>query len=348
MSVGLDIGASQIRCLRHRNEQLVGRSAKAMFTALPDAPEYRALLSAGKIPFAVCDEALTIVGDNAGEYSNLFHVRPQSLMPHGRLPTNDPVARQSLAALVDALLGEPDQPGEMCGVTLPGGESFQSLATSSELEFFSRLIRLRGFFPQVLSAGMAAVLAELSRHCFTGLGLSFGAATSELVVAHRGIELLMCSIPQGGDWLDEQIATEFGDALRDEAGEPILDLGKATARRRSFAGVLNEANNDAERFLASLHRDLVYALIRSATFALARQPRVTEIPQPLPVIVVGGVSRIGGFENLLWHAFELARFPLAIRDIRFATRHDFTVARGCLINAQLESELRQQRQVDAA
>ena len=348
MSVGLDIGASQIRCLRRRDEQLVGRSAKSQFTALPDAPEYRALLAAGQIPFAVCDEALTIVGDNAAEYSKLFHVRPQSLMPHGRLPTNDPVARQSLAALVDALLGEPDQPGEMCCVTLPGGETFQSLATSSELEFFSRLIRLRGFFPQVLSAGMAAVLAELSRQCFTGLGLSFGAATSELVVAHCGIELLMCSVPQGGDWLDEQIATEFGDSFHDESGEPILDFTKSAARRLAPERQLSPADNDTDRFLASLHRDLVYALIRSATFALASQPRVAEIPQPLPVIVVGGVSRISGFEELLRHAFELARFPLAIREIRFATRHDFTVARGCLINAQLESDIRQQQQTHAA
>lgn len=348
MSVGLDIGASQIRCLRHRDEQLVGRSVRTLFTALPDAPEFRALLASGQIPFAVCDEALTIVGDNAAEYSDLFHVRPQSLLPQGRLPTNDPVARQTLAALVDALLGEPDQPGEMCGVTLPGGETFQSLATSSELEFFSRLIRLRGFSPQVLSAGMATVLAELSRHCFTGLGLSFGAATSELVVAHRGLELLACSIPQGGDWLDEQIATEFNDAVRDEAGELILDLAKATARRHAFDGALSSPNSDADRFLASLHRDLIYALIRSATFAVARQPRVTEIPQPLPVVVVGGVSRIGGFEELLWHAFELARFPLAIREIRFATRHNFTVARGCLINAQLETDLLRQQQSHAA
>jgi hypothetical protein len=343
MSVGLDIGSSQIRCLRRRGGQLVGRSAKAQFTALPDAPEYRALLTSGGIPFAVCEDALTIVGDSAAEYSLLFHVRPQCLMPQGRLPTNDPVARQSLAALVDALLGEPDQPGEVCGVTLPGGESFQSLATSSELEFFSRLIRLRGFAPQVLSAGMAAVLAELSRQCFTGLGVSFGAATSELVVAHRGLQLLMCSVPQGGNWLDEQIAKKFGDTLRDGSGELILDLANAKARRHSFEGQLNSPNSDVERFLTSLHRDLVYALIRSATFALARQPRVAEIPQPLPVVVVGGVSRIGGFEHLLRQAFELARFPLSVHDIRFATKHDFAVARGCLIDAQLESEIRAQR-----
>jgi hypothetical protein len=318
----------------------MGRSAQALFTPLPDAPEYRAWLEAGRIPFAVCDGALTLVGDNAAEYSLLFHVRPQSLMPQGRLPTNDPVARQSLAALVDALLGEPDQPGEVCGVTLPGGETFQSLATSSELEFFSRLIRLRGFAPQVLSAGLSAVLAELSRHAFTGLGLSFGAATSELVVAHRGLELASCSVPQGGAWLDEQIATEFSDSLLDESGQPVLDLPKAANRRHSFTGKLNAPTDSLERFLAGLHRDLLYALIRSATFTLASHPRVLEIPQPLPVVIVGGVARIGGFEGLLRQAFELARFPLAVHDIRFANRHDFTVARGCLINAQLETDVR--------
>lgn len=340
MSVGLDIGASQIRCLRRRGEQLVGRTAKTLFAALPDSPEYRALLSAGGIPFAVCDDALTVAGDSAADYSLLFHVRPQSLLPQGRLPTNNPVVRQALAALVDALLGEPDQPGEMCGVTLPGGEAFQSLACSSELEFFSRLIRLRGFFPQVLSAGMAAVLAELSRQCFTGLGLSFGAGTSELVVAHRGLELAVCSIPQGGDWLDEQIARQFGDVILDESGECVLDLTAAAARRHSFSGRLSAPQSADEEFLAALHRDLIYALIRSATLRFARWPRVLEIPQPLTVVVVGGVARIEGFADLLWEAFDRARFPLVIGQIGFSTGHSFTVARGCLINAELEREAR--------
>ena len=205
------------------------------------------------------------------------------------MPTNDPVARQSLAALVDALLGEPDQPGEMCGVTLPGGETFQSLATSSELEFFSRLIRLRGFFPQVLSAGMAAVLAELSRQCFTGLGLSFGAATSELVVAHRGIELLMCSIRR--EAIGSMSKSRKSSATRSTTSRVSRSsISPNRQRRHSSARHLSPANSETDRFLAGLHRDLVYALIRSATFALARQPQVIEIPQPLPVTVVGGVS----------------------------------------------------------
>ena len=150
----------------------------------------------------------------------------------------------------------------------------------------------------------------------------------------------MCSVPQGGDWLDEQIAKEFGDTLLDDAGEPILDLPKGESRRRAFDGLLNVPTSNTERFLASLHRDLLYALIRSATFTLASLPRALEIPQPLPLVVVGGVARIAGFEGLLRQAFDLARFPLSIGEIQFANKHDFTVARGCLISAQLESDVR--------
>ena len=340
MSVGLDGGSSQIRCLRRRGDQLIGRSNRTLFAVLPDAPKYRALLEAGQIPFAVCDGALTLVGDTAAAYSSLFHVRPQSLLPQGHLPPNDPVARQSSAALVEALLGEPDQPGEFCCVTLPGGEMSRSLATSNELEFFSRLIRLRGFTPQVLSAGMAAVLAHLVHNSFTGIGLSFGAATSELVLAHRGIERAVYSSPLGGNWLDELIAEQFSYLICDTSGAAYLDVEHAAADRHEFAGSLAAPHDEPSEFLSALHQDLVYALIRSAAVELAKEPRTLEVPQPLPVVVVGGVAKIRGFRELLHHTFEAAEFPLAIRDIQFATDNPFAVARGCLINAQLESDVR--------
>jgi hypothetical protein len=298
------------------------------------------LLEVGQIPFAVCDGALTLVGDNAATYSSLFHVRPQSLLPQGHLPTNDPVARQSSAAVVDALLGEPDQPGEFCCVTLPGGEVSRSLATSNELEFFSRLIRLRGFTPQVLSAGMAAVLAHLVHNSFTGIGLSFGAATSELVLAHRGIERAICSSPRGGGWLDELIAEHFSYLICDTSGTTYLDVEQAATDRHEFAGSLAAPHDESSEFMSSIHQDLVYALIRSAAVALAKEPRTLDVPQPLPVIVVGGVAKIRGFRELLHHTFEAAQFPLAIRDIQLVTENQFTVARGCLINAQLETDVR--------
>ena len=340
MSIGLDVGSSQIRSLRVRGEHLVGRSGQSRFAVLPDASEYRALLEAGQIPFAICDGALALIGDNAAAYSSLFHVRPRGLLPQGHLPTNDPVARQCLAALVDALLGEPDQPGEICCVTLPGGEMFRSLATSNELEFLTRLIRLRGFTPQVLSAGMAAVLAQLVGRSFTGIGLSFGAATSELVLAHRGIEIALSTSPRGGDWMDELIAAHFGYSLCDAAGESFLNLEQAAAHRQKFKGTITAPSHDGSQFLTDIHRDLAYGLIRSAAVEFGKQPRTLDVPQPLSVIVVGGVARIQGFRELLQEVFEAAQFPLAISDIQFATDNDFTVARGCLINAQLEADVR--------
>ncbi len=338
MSVGLDIGASRIRCVRRRGEQLIGRNARAQFTALPDAPNYRSLLEAGRIPFAVCDNALTILGDNAAAYASLFHVRPQTLMPQGRLPMNDPVARQSLAALVEALLGEPDQPGEICGVSLPGGEVFQSSVINHELEYLSRLIRLRGFTPMVLSAGMAVILSAGVRDSFTAIGLSFGAATSELVLVHRGVQRAIFSIPRGGNWMDERIAEHFDLTQCTESGEHFFDLPQAASFRQSFVGNLLQPGTDEERFLADLHFYLTDSLIRGAANELGCNLPVLKIPQPLPVIAIGGVARIRGFEELLRHCFLAARFPLTIREFRLATSDDYAVARGCLINAELGAE----------
>lgn len=215
----------------------------------------------------------------------------------------------------------------------------RSLATSNELEFFSRLIRLRGFTPQVLSAGMAAVLAYLVHNSFTGIGLSFGAATSEFVLAHRGIERAAYSSPHGGGWLDELVAEHFSYLICDTSGAEYLDVEHAAAERHEFAGSLAAPHDESSEFLSAIHQDLAYALIRSAAVELAKEPRKLDVPQPLPVIVVGGVAKIRGFRELLHHTFEAAEFPLAIRDIQLVTENHFAVARGCLINAQLETDV---------
>ena len=68
MSVGLDVGSFGVRCLRRCDEQLIGRASRAVFAVVPDAPEYRALLDAGCVPFATCEGALTLVGDFACAY----------------------------------------------------------------------------------------------------------------------------------------------------------------------------------------------------------------------------------------------------------------------------------------
>ncbi len=340
MSVGLDLGSSQFRCLRRRDDRLIGRASRAVFAALPDAPEFRELLASGHIPYAVCEGALALVGDTAQAYSSLFHVRPQSLLPQGHLPTNDPVARQCTAAVVEALLGVPDHPGEICCVTLPGGELSRSIASSNELEFFSRLIRLRGYIPQVLSSGMAIVLSHLVGNSFTGIGLSFGAATSELVLAHRGLEVAMCSSPRGAGWLDERLAESLGLTFCDLSGATCLNTEDAAEFRLAFEGSLANPTDPATQILADVHHDLAYATIRSAALEISKHPQALDLPQPLPVIVIGGTARIRGFKTLISRAFAEAQFPLAISEIHFATDDDFTVARGCLINAQLESEVR--------
>jgi hypothetical protein len=217
---------------------------------------------------------------------------------------------------------------------------FQSLASSNELEFLTRLIRLRGFTPQVLPASMAAVLAHLVSRSFTGIGLSFGAATSELVLAHRGIEMAITTSPRGGDWMDELIAEHFDYSICDADGVSFLNLDQARTHREQFNSTFASPTNPGSQFLADIYQDLIDGLIRSAALEFRQKPRALDVPQPLTVTVVGGIARAHGFRKLLRDVFNTARFPVAIGDIQFATDDDFGVARGCLINAQLETEVR--------
>src|SRR5207247_957601 len=137
----------------------------------------------------------------------------------------------------------------------------------------------------------------------TGIGLSFGAATSELVLAHRGIERAVCCSPRGGEWLDELIAEHFSYLICDTNGATYLDVEHAAADRHGFTGTLAAPHDEPSEFLSAIHQDLAYALIRSAALELAKEPRTLGVPQPLPVIAVGGVARIRGFRELLQHTF---------------------------------------------
>ena len=102
MSVGLDVGSSQIRCLRLRGEQTVGSSSRALFAVLPEASEYRALLEAGHIPFAICDGALALIGDNAAALALAGALDAQDLWVPAIRPPTVPVGTARLRITLSA------------------------------------------------------------------------------------------------------------------------------------------------------------------------------------------------------------------------------------------------------
>jgi hypothetical protein len=277
---------------------------------------------------------LVLLGDDAVEYARLFHEPIRRGLPDGKLPANDPLARQVVATITDAVLPRASVADEICCLTVPGGVD----PDSHEAAFFARLVRLAGYTPAIVRAGLGLILAELRTASFTGVGMSFGAATSELTIAHRGRQVASLAIGRGGDWIDAQLAEQEGCFLWDSAGQRCLDLPGIARSKAEHNESLAAPTSDRGRALAALYGRLIEELCQHAAGILQRIPLMGMLPRPLPLVVGGGAAGIPGFAEILDRRLRSAPLPIALEPARLVFDTEYTVARGCLIRAELEAE----------
>ncbi len=331
MSTALDVGVHDLRSLRRRHARVLGRRTRSAYAALPDTPSRRRVLERTRIPFAVCEDSLLLMGDHAAEFAGPFQTPCLPLLADGHVPTDDAPARQVLAALVDALLPEPVESDETCCVAHSGD--------ADDVAFLERLLRLSGYHPVVLPRGVAAALSQLGDVAFSGIGIDFGAGSTEVAVVHRGVEIARHVAQRGGNWIDGRLASEIPRFKQENGPDHRVDaetLGQWKADRSSIL----EPTDEEGELLGELYTELLSTTIEEAAGAIAGCGELDGLPSSLHVACVGGVSRVPGFQELLSGVWSRSEFPLSVDRIRLAGDPAYAVARGCLINAELESEYR--------
>lgn len=336
MSVALDLGAHALRSLMCRGDALRARRQRSAYAITPDVPAQRDMLRQARIGFANCDGNLVLMGDSAIEMARVFDVPALDLLPAGMVPTNNPVARQILAILVDSLLGAPQEADEVCCFIQPAQVVDSRDERAESQEFFRRLIRIKGFQPLAMTAGQALVFAELARDGFSGIAAVLGASGCELTVAHRGVPMFSRSIPRGGRWLDEQVARLCDMIRHDASGRVRNDVDQASRLRESARSALLSPTIEAERHLQFAYHDLANHLCGEILRSLEETPRIGELPAPVSVVFGGGLFETPGLADLVSQKLMAMRLPVSIRAPRVAQRGQYAVARGCLINAELE------------
>ncbi|MBM4075733.1 MAG: hypothetical protein FJ267_08840, partial [Planctomycetes bacterium] len=117
MTIGLDLGSTQFRSLRLFDSELIGRQCRAIYASMPDSASHRRLLDQSNARYACCGGDLVLFGDQAIEWGEILNLHIVSLLPGGRVPQSDPVARQILALMLDAVLPQATELGEICCMT---------------------------------------------------------------------------------------------------------------------------------------------------------------------------------------------------------------------------------------
>lgn len=376
MSIALDFGTHRLKCLRRRFEHLVGRNCRTALSVVPNTEASRRILENVNVTYAVCDDNLVVLGDSAIDVSRLIQIPSVSPLPDGHVPKNDPPARQVVLALLNAVLPVPETQGELCCMTVPGGNrqlrrldggirneskqesdkdtdpdaakskspsrartKFSASDDSDDLEFLSHLVRLRGYEPMVINAGMASILANNSDSYFSGLGIDFGASTSDASLAVMSEEIGHCNIRKGGNWIDESLALEFNEFAWDSRGNKYLDTDSIGRWKEELETSILEPTDQRHARLAELYEQLITDVLEQVATEISRVPRMNEVQQPARLVVCGGAARIKGFDRMLGQVLASMDFPIRIGDVRVAAESDYDVSRGLLINGELENKL---------
>ena len=337
MNIALDVGSHEFRSLRIDGGRLVARCCRSAYVVLDDSESTREILKQVGISWAVCDGQLIVYGDAAERVSQLFRIPCLELLPGGMLPADNPPVRQMVATLVESLVGRADENGAMCALTLPVTTNSGGDWKNQQREFISRLLKLQGYVPLELSSPQALVLAELGEQTFTGIGLVFGAGSSQAGLIHRGNVLAQCDVPYAGNWIDLRLARAQQVHFWDVRGNKYLDVNTTNAWKHVFNGSLRAPVSSRDQQLADLHRGMVEFLLREAAMKFGPEIKRFGIVESLPVVISGGTARIPGFADLVRDVLPTVSLPVRIGDVQLSAENDYTVARGGLIRVELET-----------
>lgn len=343
MTIALDIGTRHFRSLRREGGRLLGRRNLAEYVALPDTPAHRRLLERTSSSFARCEDSLLVVGQAALELAETLQLPSVPLLASGRMPEDDPLARQVVASLIDCLIPRAEDEGEPCWMTVPG--AIHDPETVADRKFFSQLVRLKGYEPRIVPPGRSVILAELGAVGFTGLGVDIGAGAIRASIAHRGREIARTHLARGGRWIDKRLAESEDSLLWDAQGNRYLDLAGITRWKESRLVSVQHPISEREQRLALLYEELIGDLLAQFRVEIIQQTSVKSLPQPMPLVCTGGATQVSGFIGLMEEILQDTMFPLEISEVRCATDADYTVARGTLILGELEESVTRQARV---
>jgi hypothetical protein len=346
--VGVDIGTGMISCAT-RNDSVTEDAEKkkirlrkvrdAFMRIDPDefmagnAPEFgEKMLRKTGTHFIKLDDVLYILGDSAYEMSIEMNKELLRPMAKGVLNPNEPESAIMVEELIKAVAGEPENPEtDVIFYCVPADPIDADYDVAYHKATCEEAIRNVGYKNvSVMNEGLAVVYSELYENNFTGIGISFGAGMCNVSYANRGIEILSFSVSKGGDYIDQNAAKQVNDTV------PVM-----TYRKEDGMSIL-DPQDEYEKAISVYYKTLIQYLVKSFV-ALYKKKDKKELPRlfkPIPLVVSGGTSLVGGFlETLEKTIREEKNFPIKLGEIRCAEEQLYAVAAGLYQAGKLNSEL---------
>ena len=280
--------------------------------------------------FIKVNGTLYILGDSAYKMAGTMHKEPLRPMAKGVLNPQEPESAVMVGELIKAVAGEAEGEDDILFFCVPANPVDADYDVDYHESTLKDVFGKLGYKNiNVMNEGLAVVFSELSDENFTGLGISCGAGMINICYAFMGMPILSFSISKGGDYIDQSAAKQVNDTANTICHHKEKDMN------------IQDPKNEYEKAIAVYYSSLLKYLVAQIKHLYLSKDK-KELPnlfEPIPIVVAGGTSLIGGFIPTLKEIIDAEKdFPIPISEIRHAEEPLYAVAHGLFHAAKMNVE----------
>ena len=336
MAKGLDCGTS---FYISATEDTIKKQRNAFLTVDGEVSQVKRMLKRQGIPFVEKASKVHIVGKHAFNYAQIFSTaelkRP---MRSGLLNPTERDSLPVLNAIIGELLGEAKE-NEICVYCVPAKPIDADREVLYHEDVLRTIIEQYGYSAKKIEEPVALGYEGLVDTQLTGIALSMGAGMCNIAVMYQGMTSLSFSVSRGGDWVDDNVSMDTGvskaKVTHIKESSNTLDLSKGV-----YQDIYEEGTDEANVLIAirSYYGALINYLLTNLRVQFEGVENVPNFPEPVPIVIGGGTSLVKGFLDVFNEQFDQDEFPIPVSEIILIEDAHTAVARGCLSEAQLIEE----------
>lgn len=339
---GIDVGTHMlVAASKGADNSVVYKENIDAFFTLEANEESKQILDMLNIPYIEKKKNISVIGEPARKFANMFHAETRRPLQQGCLNKKDMDALGMLQVIIADILGAPSKAGEVLRYSVtstPIGTDMDFTYHKSQIE---NIFKTLGYDAGPIQEARAIALAELASEKFTGLTISFGAGTTTVYLGHFGVDnpKLQFSIDKGGDWIDKNAAEMFAGLTQTkvqtvkERGFSIIEPNKGVDVEQLEGNKLLEAR--AREALSAYYVAFITNVFKLIENKFNKE-QVPEFDTPIKCVIAGGTSLAGDFIEVCKKHIKSISLPFEISEVIHASEPSHSVAKGCLIAAELE------------
>jgi hypothetical protein len=324
-AVGLDVGTSRIVAAQCQDTDILFATQLNAFTTIPFTKLTEGVLKKEHIPYQIQDSEITVFGDEAQRFANLFHTETRRPMRRGVLNPEERNGPALVREIVMLVTGERSGRGQNLCFSVPAPPLGAAEEVSTHRNEITKILCDLGYEVRSIPEGLAVVYGELESANYTGIGVSCGGGLCNVCLSYLSVPVFSFSIPKAGDYIDASAGN-----MRGESATRIRTIKEESfCFNGHFPGKIHQA-------ICACYDDMIQALVAAIRDTFASVQNMPKLSRPIPLVLAGGSVQAPGFRDRFDKVLRETELPVAIAEVRLAPNPQHSTARGALVAALAE------------